>query len=57
MKEIVKRLGGEFKLIKYSENIKVKPVVHRRCGKMRRSVHERLSKYRLEERLSKFILK
>ena len=50
MKEIVKRLGGEFKLIKYSENIKVKPVVHRRCGKMKR-----LKKVKIDKML--FIVK
>ena len=31
MKKIVKRLGGEFKLVKNKNNIKVKPVVYRGC--------------------------
>ena len=36
MKKIVKRLGGEFKLVKNKNKIKIKPVVYREYLKIKK---------------------
>ena len=47
---MVKRLGREFKLIMYSENIKVNPVVHRRCRAIKIGKKNKQNNVKLVER-------
>ena len=44
MKKIVKKLGGEFKLVKNKNNIKVKPVVYRVCLSIKKKKEKEMEK-------------